>query len=128
MASLRGITEIEESADSQDHAPSAAPPRQVYRDERKPRRMEDVTLGEERPRIIGGAESSQPQGVTAWLLNVTIGKRLMLSFGALIFLLVCVAAAGYVGTKKISSEMMALLQTDARMEQLYTSGLLNTIE
>jgi methyl-accepting chemotaxis protein len=120
MASLEGVTETEERHDAPNSTAGYA-----HRDERR------RTL----PRQDGGAnyadagpKAPDRRGVHAVLRNMSIGKRLTLGFGVLMALLLCVAAAGYMGTKRVSAEMMDLLQTDARMEQLYMAGLLNTLE
>ncbi len=124
MASLQELTETEHPQDSQDSKDWRG-----YRDDRKAPRPRELQY-EGGARHTAGSLPKKPSRnpVAALSRNMNIGKRLTLGFGVLMVLLLWVAAAGYMGTKKISTEMMALLQTDSRMEQLYSSGLVNTME
>ncbi|MGB9470355.1 MAG: methyl-accepting chemotaxis protein [Candidatus Acidiferrum sp.] len=124
MASLQELTETGHRGDSQDSKDWHG-----YRDDRKALRLRELQHDGAGPDPAGSRQKMPSRNpVAALSRNMNIGKRLTLGFGVLMVLLLCVAAAGYMGTKKISTEMMALLQTDSRMEQLYSSGLMNTLE
>jgi methyl-accepting chemotaxis protein len=119
MAGLRGTAEVEEVQDVKGG--------EAYRESRRVLPAESSREAW-KPGLYSGGEPAPSRKRRGRLRNISIGKRLTLGFGFLIALLLLVAAAGYMGSKKISTEMMDLLQTDAHMEQLYTSALLRNLE
>ena len=60
--------------------------------------------------------------------HLSIGKRLTLGFAALLAFLLCMAAAGYWGTSKISAAMLDLLRTDAYLEQGFSAAAQYSME
>jgi methyl-accepting chemotaxis protein len=119
MASLRELTETEERSQEQKKEGggpyrSLGSPREHRSDPEPENHGEETSAAGVRRRIS--------------LRDVRIGVRLALGFGVLMLLIVCVAGAGYLGTKRISSEMMDLLRTDARLEQQFSNASAYAVE
>ncbi|HET7108485.1 MAG TPA: methyl-accepting chemotaxis protein [Candidatus Acidoferrum sp.] len=76
----------------------------------------------------GGQTTPQGSRVGRALGDIRIGKRLAMGFGILMFLLVCVAGAGYWGATTISNSMMDLLKNDAKAQDGFMIGALFSLE
>jgi len=57
-----------------------------------------------------------------FLRNASIGIRLTLGFGVVLAIAGCVAATGYWGTMTATDDTLAMLNGDARLEQLFASA------
>jgi len=118
MASIYDVKETEAKRDSSTGG-YVAP----EKDQRRNR-----FSGEHQPASEPRHLQSRGSALQRWLSDLRIGKRLALGFGVLLMLLVCVAGVGYFGARQISSAMLDMLQTDARLQQDYMNAALYSLE
>jgi methyl-accepting chemotaxis protein len=74
-----------------------------------------------------------PQAAPArrWLpsmRNTRISIRLPLAFSVVLLFLLCAAAAGLWATRKISSDTLNMLRSEARLEQVFSAGRVNVLD
>jgi methyl-accepting chemotaxis protein len=61
-------------------------------------------------------------------MKFTLGQKITASFGLLFLPMLIVAAAGYWGTHKLSTAMLDMLQSDAELQQLFSSTRVNSLD
>ena len=97
-----------------------------YDDGRRSQRLPEDPHPEMGPPLATPRSGSNP--LTNWLRDVRIGNKLAFGFGVLLALLLCVAGVGYSGARKTSAAVLDLLQTDAKLQQLYMDAALYSLE
>ena len=97
-----------------------------YDDGRRSQRLPEDPHPEMGPPPAMPRSGSNP--LTNRLRDVRIGNKLAFGFGVLLALLLCVAGVGYSGARKTSAAVLDLLQTDAKLQQLYMDAALYSLE
>jgi|GEM_PF-2376583 methyl-accepting chemotaxis protein len=117
MASMFDVKEVEAKRET---------PAREYRESAYEQRANRMAGREQRE---SGTPSDQPKrsrsGLSRWLGDMRVGRRLALGFGVLLALMVLIAAAGYLSTQKTAAELEILFETDAAAGQAYSSALTN---
>lgn len=119
MASTYEVRENEEQLGGRDAA--------VYRDPGAAYRSRESAS-----RLQLSSEVSPAESQFSWwartLRDTRISRKLAVGFGILMLLLIAIAATGIVNTKKISTEMLTLLNQDAAALEIYNDALIKALE
>jgi methyl-accepting chemotaxis protein len=83
------------------------------------------------PSPLRELRSEAPQPRRNWLPSLRdtkIGVRLPLAFGVVLVFLLAAAGAGLWATRKISADTLNMMQTEAKLEQLFSAARVNVLD